>query len=191
MAAPAFEPIHPPAPALADERVRLRPWHLADVDAVTAACQDSEIARWVPIPWPYLREHAVGFIERTMADWADGVAAEFALTDPGDGRVVGALGLRRDPSVPRGGIIGYWVATEARGHGVATSATRLVAHWALVKLRLERVSLYTYVGNIASQRVAQHAGFRFEGTLRNWVEYRGQPRDAVMFSLIPEDLATR
>jgi ribosomal-protein-serine acetyltransferase len=56
---------------------------------------------------------------------------------------------------------------------------------------MQRVSLYTYVGNVASQRVAQQAGFRFEGTLRNWVEYRGQPRDAVMFSLIPEDLASR
>lgn len=191
MVDPTLEPIRPPDPALADERVRLRPWQLSDANAVTAACQDPEIARWVPIPWPYAREHAVGFIEHALADWAAGLAADFAVTDMGDGRILGAIGLRRDHVAPRSGIVGYWVARDARGHGVATSAIRLVARWALVKLGMQRVSLYTYVGNVASQRVAQHAGFRFEGTLRNWVEYRGQPRDAVMFSLIPEDLASR
>lgn len=191
MGEPILEPIRPPDPPLADERVRLRPFQPADTDAVTAACQDPEIARWVPIPWPYLREHAVAFIERASADWAAGLAADFAITGQGEGHVLGAIGLRRDPVAPRSGIIGYWVAREARGRGVATRATRLVARWALVKLGLQRVSLYTYVGNVASQRVAQQAGFRFEGTLRNWVEHRGQPRDAVMFSLIPDDLASR
>jgi RimJ/RimL family protein N-acetyltransferase len=97
MVEPILEPIRLPDPALADGRVRLRPWQLGDADAVTAACQDPEIARWVPIPWPYLREHAVGFIERTIADWAAGLAADFAITDQGEGHLLGAIGVGRDP----------------------------------------------------------------------------------------------
>ncbi len=185
-------PLRPPDPPLQDQRVRLRPLLPADAEAVTTACQDPEIARWVPIPWPYEPEHAHAFIERTLASWEDGSEAAFAMLDPSDGRVVGVISLRLEVSLLGGrrGIVGYWVALPARGRGVATSATRLVARWGLVQLGLRRVSLFTYVGNTPSQRVAQHAGFRFEGTLRNWVDYRGEPRDAVMFSLVPEDLAS-
>ena len=38
-------------------------------------------------------------------------------------------------------------------------------------------------------RVAERAGFIREGTLRNWYDLRGERRDAVMFSLLPGDLA--
>ncbi len=183
--------LRPPDPHLRDERVLLRTWQLSDATAVTAACQDPEIARWVPIPWPYEREHAATFIERTIAAWQDGSEAAFAMVDPAGGPVVGAILLHPERRLlgDRAGVIGYWVARPARGRGLATSATRLVARWGLVQLALRRISLFTYVGNTASQRVAQRAGFRFEGTLRNWTEYRGEPRDAVMFSLVPEDLA--
>jgi hypothetical protein len=34
-----------PDPPLADAEVRLRPWALGDVPALTAACQDLEISR--------------------------------------------------------------------------------------------------------------------------------------------------
>lgn len=50
-------------PDLADEVVRLRPPALADVDAITAECQDPEIPRFTRIMSPYGREDAVRFVE--------------------------------------------------------------------------------------------------------------------------------
>lgn len=41
----------------------LRPTGLHDVEAITRACQDEHILRWLPIPRPYREEHARSFIE--------------------------------------------------------------------------------------------------------------------------------
>ena len=62
--------------------------------------------------------------------------------------------------------------------------------WAFESLAVERLALWTLPGNVASQRVAEKAGFRWEGIVRNWDSGRdGQPMDVVMFSMTPDDLA--
>ena len=46
------------------------------------------------------------------------------------------------------------------------------------------------VANVASQRVAEKAGYVREGVLRRWEDHRGEMRDCMMFSLIRDDLAS-
>ena len=42
----------------------LRPWEAGDASAVTVACQDPEIVRWLPIiPSPYTETDAREFLE--------------------------------------------------------------------------------------------------------------------------------
>jgi RimJ/RimL family protein N-acetyltransferase len=90
---------------------------------------------------------------------------------------------------PRHWNVGYWVAADQRGHGLATEAVTKLSRWAFAaNLNLARLSLYTMPGNEPSQKVAEHAGFRREGLLRRWAEFNGEPLDWIMYSLIREDL---
>jgi RimJ/RimL family protein N-acetyltransferase len=50
-----------------------------------------------------------------------------------------------------------------------------------------RIELVTDPDNVASQRVAEKAGFVREGILRAYHEHRGRRVDVVMFSLLPTD----
>jgi len=59
---PAIEP-----PVLRDGDLTLRPPRPDDADAVTAACQDAAIQRWVGVPSPYRREHAESWLARCEA----------------------------------------------------------------------------------------------------------------------------
>lgn len=61
------------------------------------------------------------------------------------------------------GEIGYWVAPEARGRGLAARAVGLLADWAFATLGLRRLELVTYEGNAPSRRVAERCGFVLEG----------------------------
>ena len=87
--------------------------------------------------------------------------------------------------------VGYWVGADARGRGVATAATRLAGHWAFEAVpELARLQLRAAVENVASNRVAEKAGFTREGVLR---AQRYNPRldkrvDFVMWSLLREEL---
>jgi RimJ/RimL family protein N-acetyltransferase len=99
--------------------------------------------------------------------------------------VLGAVGITVKESDPAVAEIGYWLAPEARGRGIATRALRLLATWSLRELPIDRLQLTTDVENEASQRVAARGGFVREGVLRAWYDRRGERRDAVVFSLLP------
>jgi RimJ/RimL family protein N-acetyltransferase/nitrite reductase/ring-hydroxylating ferredoxin subunit len=180
----------PPNPPLSDGVVVLRPFRAEDAPAITAACQDPEIGRWVPIiPAPYGEANARAFILMTLQAWHEGTGCEFAIADAATDRYVGSIGLHLG-SNPRRHSIGYLIAPEFRGRGYATRALRLLTRWGFEQFGIERLALWTLIGNAASQQVAEKAGFRFEGLARNWETGRdGKPIDAVMYSMTPEDLA--
>jgi len=153
----------------------LRPPAASDVDAIVVACSDEEMARFIPLmPSPYARSDAEWWIERCGQVWRDGEACPFVIVDASSGELLGAIELR-----PSDGTLGYWVAAAARGRGVATSALRLVCEW-----HAERpLTLTTHPDNVASQRVAEHAGFRRIGTTTDHPAFRDGTNEAVRFQL--------
>ena len=184
------EPIHPPSPPLTDGVVSLRQFSAEDVPAIVAACQDPDIQRWIPmIPVPYTEADARRYVLMTLQAWHDGASFEFAIVDPADDHLLGSIGLHVGPN-PRRHAIGYWVGPGSRRQGVASRAVRLAVTWGFEHLAIERLALWTLPGNVASQAVAERAGFRKEGLVRNWEADRDErPVDAVMYSMTADDLA--
>lgn len=184
------EPINPPNPPLSDGVITLRAFRAEDAPAINAACQDPEIQRWVPmLPDPYTEADARAFILMTLQAWHDGTGCEFAIVDATTDRYVGSIGLHLGSS-PRQRAVGYLVAPEARQRGMASRALRLVTKWGFEHFDVERLALWTLPGNVASQAVAEKAGFRFEGLVRNWTLDRDdRPTDVVMYSMTPADVA--
>ena len=168
-----------------DGVVTLRRWREADVDAITAACQDAGIQHWIPvIPRPYRREHALAYIRGDVEGLGE---HQYAIEV--DRRVSGAIGMSVNRM--RTGHVGYWCAAEARGRGVVTRALRLLSRYGFEELGLHRLELITDPDNAASQRVAEKVGYRCEGVLRSHLDHPdGRRRDSVMFSLLPGEMTT-
>ncbi|PYS40243.1 MAG: N-acetyltransferase, partial [Acidobacteria bacterium] len=112
----------------------------------------------------------------------------FGIFDKDSGRFLGGVGLNFFNRVHQMANLGYWVRTSAVGRGVATRATRLVARLGFAQLGLQRIEIIAAVDNLASQRVAEKAGAVREGLARKRLLVRGEPQDAFVFSLLPEDL---
>lgn len=183
--------IGPPSPPLSDGVVTLRPWQERDVPAIVDACADEDIAWWLDqVPQPYEEPDGRTYVAMTRRGWKEGTHAAFAITDAATGEVLGSVGLHwldLDHGVAE---VGYWVRKEARGHGIATRATRLAARWALTSCGMKRLQLRADQRNVASQRVAESAGFRREGVLRSvrFNSRQGRRVDFVMYSLLPDEL---
>ena len=170
---------------LSDDIVRLRPFALSDAPAIAAACADPELARFIPgIPVPYTDADANAYVAAAATEWATGQRRPFAIVSATDGMFLGAI----EVSLGEEGSVGYWVAPEARRQGVATRALVLLAQWAVTAAGVERLALTTHPENIASQLVAEKAGFVREGVLRSHIRFREGRRDSVLFSLLPSDL---
>jgi RimJ/RimL family protein N-acetyltransferase len=63
-----------------------------------------------------------------------------------------------------------------------------VCRWGFATLDLRRIEWYAEVGNLASRRVVEKVGFRFEGTLRSRLHHRGHWVDAWLAALLRDDL---
>jgi RimJ/RimL family protein N-acetyltransferase len=177
-----------PDPPLAAGDVVLRRPVAGDVPWITAACGDRELSRYVPgIPYPYSESDARAFVERAARAWAEGTRATFVIADAATGAGRGTIGLHLFAHDARLAEVGYWLRREARGRGAATTAVGLVSAWAFAELGIARLNLTTAQENVASQRVAERAGFTREGLLRAWAPASDGRRDSVMFSLLPGD----
>jgi RimJ/RimL family protein N-acetyltransferase len=187
-----MDPVAPlplPDPPLTDGVVLLRPWRDGDAPAIAAAVTDPEIPRWTRVPQPYTLQDAVGFLASQEPMRRRGEHLGLALVAPAaPERVLGSLSLMRLHWEHGRGELGWWVAAEARGRGVATAGARLFARWALEHVGLARIDCFVDVDNLASQRVAERAGFVRDGVLRSWHEHRGRRRSMVSYGLLASDL---
>ncbi|WP_088979666.1 GNAT family N-acetyltransferase [Micromonospora coxensis] len=147
----------------------LRPWRVEDAPAVLDALREPAIARWNPRR--RVTDDLAGARDwiRYRADWSGGDHVSLAVTSAADGVLLGSVSLHQIHG--EDASIGYWTVPAARGAGVASRAVVALTTWAFAELRLHRVELCHAVDNPASCRVAERAGYRAEGTLREAFRY--------------------
>lgn len=133
-----------------------------DVDDIARYCTDPVFEHWMTTPWPYRREHAVGFVtDHVPGGWAEDREYTWALRGKDRGPLMGVLGIRVDPAGSCN--LGYWLGAEHRGHGVMSEAVSAAADWAFSRRITDLLRWEAVVGNAASLSVARRAGFRYIG----------------------------
>jgi len=81
----------------------------------------------------------------------------------------------------RGGHIGYWISQSHASKGLTTRAVREVTRYGLEELRLHRIEINLRPENAASKRVAEKAGYVFEGLRPRYLHIDGNWRDHLCF----------
>src|SRR5215470_18043017 len=120
-----------PVPPLVDEVVLLRPWYEADVPGKLLAFSDPVMQRFSWRTTPYTEADARSAFAEQEEARLRGEELNLALAGPDDqAAALGGCSLY-DVRLDQGcAALGYWLASEARGRGVATHAVRLLARWA-------------------------------------------------------------
>jgi RimJ/RimL family protein N-acetyltransferase len=115
-----------------------------------------------------------------------GLLLPYVIEDSETGAIAGGVTLRHfDPM--RGVIeVGYWLFPHARRRGVATNAVRAAAREAFAS-GLWRIEAHVRIGNDASERVLERAGFTREGVKRRYLRHDGERVDATVFSLLADE----
>ncbi|MDH2429724.1 GNAT family N-acetyltransferase [Sphaerisporangium sp. TRM90804] len=169
------------------EHLVMRPFTGTDAGDVFAAVdRDPEINRWMPWAEGYDLQRAYDWCTRyAHTDALNGV--QFAIEPRAGGRLVGSVGVQRADWERGDAEVGYWISPWARRRGYACEATRAVSTYLMMR-GFHRVTLLAAVGNLASQGVARKAGFVEEGVLRRALPVSGGISDAVLFSLLKDEV---
>jgi RimJ/RimL family protein N-acetyltransferase len=174
--------VDPPDPPLGDGVVSLRPAEERDLAAIERGITDPEVIRWFGQPTLSARE----VLDLNRRRWLDGSGPTFAICGAGD-MCVGHVWINVGSDAA--GAVGYWLLPEARGKGFATRAVRLICDWAFRDIGIPELRLVTEPENLASQRVAERAGFRRHGQPSSKAEKDGSRLERVVYSLTADDRA--
>lgn len=144
---------------LATERLVLDQPGPTDVDTIAAFCTDPLFERYLTTPWPYLRAHAVGFVETHVPHgWANDAEYTWALRAAAGGELLGVIGLRTERR-----DVGFWLGAPHRGSGYMAEALGAVCTFGFEQLGFADILWECFVGNVASASTARAAGFSYTG----------------------------
>lgn len=150
---------------------RLRP---EDAPAIAAVLDDWQMARWLTaLPWPYGLAEAERFVDAAGPD-------ELAIRY--DGRLAGVIRLS--------GALGYWLAPEFQGHGIAQRGAVLgLSRW--FAAGHAGIDARHLLGNRRSASLLRRLGFRETGETQSWSVPEGRLMSSRTLHLTRADFAAR
>ena len=179
---------------LIDADLRLSPFRDTDAPAFTQAARESvnSLAPWMP--WchdNYSKTEAQDWINHCRENASAGQAYEFGLFNIDRTLLLGGIGINEINTQNNYANLGYWVRSSQQNKGIATRAIPIIARFGFHTLKLTRLEILILVGNEASAKVALKAGAHFEGLIRHRLIQHGQPYDARLYSLLPQDVPSK
>lgn len=143
------------------ERLLLREWRDSDLEPLAALSADPDVMRHFPAPLS--RDESAALIGRCRAHFAEHGFGLWALERKDSGAFIGFAGLGHmdfeahfTPAIE----IGWRLAKQQWGQGLASEAARAVLRQGFEELALQEILAYTALSNLQSQRVMRAIGMQ-------------------------------
>ena len=160
---------------LTTERLLLRAWREDDREPFARTSADPEVMRWFPATMD--KERSDAFVDRLIAIHDEfgftAWAVEVRRSERGASPFVGFVGLmptsfdppfaHADPCIE----IGWRLARQWWGIGLATEAAGAALRWGLDEAGLPEIVSLTVPANLPSQAVMQRIGMRYDGVFEH------------------------
>lgn len=173
---------HPPQMETA--RLTLRPFRLRDASDVYVWSHDPEVARYVLWePHSSVRE-SKNWIRWMKRMYREAQPASWAVVLKDSGRVIGSIGFMWFNRDYHSAEVGYSIARDCWGRGIATEALACIVKYGFETLRLHRIEAQHDTRNPASGRVMEKCGFHREGILRDRIFNKGEYIDVALWAII-------
>jgi RimJ/RimL family protein N-acetyltransferase len=174
---------------IATPRLHVRPHTPADADRVTEIFGDRLTRRWLPFSSEQGPINGRAWCGEMAAERrAMGQGDHYGIVRREDEQLVGCVWTKRTDWPARSTEVSFALASEARGFGFAAEAIDGLAIELIMRHDFGRIELRVAPGNTGSRRVAEKAGFRYEGLLRNAGYVHSGRVDLEMWSLVAADL---
>jgi ribosomal-protein-alanine N-acetyltransferase len=174
----------PPVPQLQTPRLVLRALVPGDAEEIFASAADPEVAQYTL--WS---AHTSLEDSRQFIAWISGASLVcWAIVQPATGRVIGTSFLHSHQARHRRAEIAFNLAKAAWERGYATEAAQAVIRAGFTRYGLNRIEGTCMLGNVASARVMEKVGMRYEGLLRQYVLAKGTFHDLKLYAILREDV---
>jgi RimJ/RimL family protein N-acetyltransferase len=155
--------LHGSAPTIETERLILRQWRRDDFRPYHAILREPAVHRHFG-PEPMAAEECWRRMSAAVGGWQFNGFGTWAVTDRSEGRLLGNAGLFTawrdlDPEFGDEPEMGWIMATETHGKGLALEACRAVLDWAETNLQPTPIWAIIAPENAPSMKLAGRLGF--------------------------------
>jgi RimJ/RimL family protein N-acetyltransferase len=168
------------------ENVTLRTVRESDLDSLFSFLSDiANRGEFFPIMIPSEAIFKKDF--RDTGFWQEGFG-RLLICDKNE-QVVGSIWYFKTASYYDGLEIGYHMFDVAsRNQGLMTESLSLLVRLLFATKKINRLQLTVMLPNVASKRVAEKCGFKFEGIARGALFHKGQNHDLEMYSILRHEV---
>jgi len=179
-------------PTLETPRLRLRRFRDADLPLFMAYRNDPDVARYQGWESISLAE-ARAFVQEQSGIPAGipGVGMQIAIESKATGLLVGDCYFCIVLTDPQQAELGYTLATDAQGRGLATEAVAAWLTYAFRAYQLHRVTALLDVENLRSAALLERLGFRREGHFLQSGWFKGKWCDEYLYAILREEWLAR
>jgi RimJ/RimL family protein N-acetyltransferase len=114
-------------------------------------------------------------------------ACELGIELKETGQIIGVMSLMHIDPASKNAEAGYWLGKKYWGQGIAKEALKLILEFGFKKLELVRIYARVTHPNIASARLLERCGFKYEGRMRKSTFTNGKWMDDLMYAILKEE----
>ena len=168
------------------EGIVLRPWSVRDAGRLAVIANNKKISDNLRdgFPFPYSLKDAKSWLNIILPE--NYPPRFFAITV--DKELVGSIGLVTKTDIYRKNIeIGYFLAEEHWGKGIATMAIKAATSYAFKDFDIVRIYAEPFSDNPGSRKALEKAGYSLEAIFRRNVIKNENIKDSCIYSVLKED----
>lgn len=141
-------------------------------------------------PWgPNNEDETKAFVKKIIEDAQEDLRTRFAfaVTVQEESKVIGAVEINIRNVKNRNGEISYIINPNYWRNGYATEASRYLLQFGFTKLKLHRIFATCDPRNIASSKVLEKIGMKYEGRMRENLLIKDGWRDSLLYSVLENE----
>ncbi len=174
-------------PKIETGRLILRKLTLDDVSDIFEYASNHEVPEFLPWEPHKTTEDTLAFINLVEEEFKKFNSIVLGIEIKENKKLIGTIAIRNWDKADRCIDIGYVISKNYWNKGLTAEALKAVIEFGFEQLNANRIEAHCDEDNIASYRVMEKAGMKYEGTLRQKILIKNKFTSMRFYSIIREE----
>lgn len=173
---------------LKTKRIKLRTLRFPDAEVIENFAKDKRITKYTfVVPPPFTKKKVASFIRKLKEEEKKKLAYPFVIEFLENEKLIGMIELLKINKKNKSAEIGFWLAKNYQGKGLAKESLDLILKFAFKELMLERIEARVLSKNKPAQKLLELSGFKLEGRLKKKTYFKNQWFDDLIYAILKKD----
>ena len=176
---------------LETERLILRRMKKSDADDMFEYARNEELTKyllWRPHP---NRQYTYTYLSSVQKYYRNGSYFDYAVVLKSENKMIGTCGFTHVHAEHNSAEIGYVINPAYQNSGYATEAALALLRFGFCNLGFNRIEARYMDGNLASRRVMDKLGMKYEGMQRALMLVKGRYVDICVCAMLEREFTAR